>query len=378
MFTVHALLDLSSAALEVYGGIKRGCLGQRLAVVLTVHSRVGIELLGGAVPVSLFRLSFLRSTRSESPAPLADPNTTASLPPIPPSRSTPRPLQPQRIPEQLSERLVLPLEPAAGVATLYSGDARRLFAANCKLKPERAAYAPPAPPPRPNLAQVRAATGPGAGGEIYKVQAGDTPRSIAQKAGVSERALTERNNLDPTRLRIGQTLYLPKGGRAPIAPRAVAANQSKPAPAPDVHVVKTTAIQPPGQGGKPQPAAKAQAAPTPAVASSDEVIGAQNPQVASTQQSFLRLSQCPQQLPLAGAGAHDLRVRQQKLTQNTVFHTFLQEFTGFHTRIRTNTHNTHNTQEYTQLTHMDTETPHIDTPPNTHMYTPPQDCTPQN
>ena len=34
-----------------------------------------------------------------------------------------------------------------------------------------------------------------------KVQAGDTPRSIAQKTGVSERALVERNKLDPTRLR---------------------------------------------------------------------------------------------------------------------------------------------------------------------------------
>ena len=99
---------------------------------------------------------------------------------------------------------------------------------------------------------------------------------------MSERALIERNNLDPTRLRIGQTLYLPKGGKAPAAPRAVAANQSKPASAPDVHVVKTTAISPPGQGTKPAP--KTQAAPAPALASSDEVIGGQNPQVASTQQ----------------------------------------------------------------------------------------------
>ncbi len=33
----------------------------------------------------------------------------------------------------------------------------------------------------------------------------------------------------------------------------------------------------------------------------------------------------------------------QKVTQNTGFHTILQEFTRFHTRIRTNTHNTHNT-----------------------------------
>jgi murein DD-endopeptidase MepM/ murein hydrolase activator NlpD len=112
------------------------------------------------------------------------------------------------------------------------------------------------------------------------VQAGDTPRAIAQKTGVSERALIERNNLDPTRLRIGQTLYLPKGGKAPVAPRAVAANESKPTP--DVHVVKTTAIQPPEPAEKPHQAPKPQA--VPAVAGSDEVIGGQNPQVASTQQ----------------------------------------------------------------------------------------------
>ena len=97
------------------------------------------------------------------------------------------------------------------------------------LKPAAGRLCAACAPPRPNLAKVRAATGPGAGGEIYKVQAGDTPRSIAQKAGVSERALIERNDLEPTRLRIGQMLYLPKGGKAPVAPRAVAANQNKPA-----------------------------------------------------------------------------------------------------------------------------------------------------
>jgi hypothetical protein len=30
------------------------------------------------------------------------------------------------------------------------------------------------------------------------------------------------------------------------------------------------------------------------------------------------------------------------------------------------------------LTHMDTEYPHIDTPPNTYVYTHPPNCTPQN
>jgi murein DD-endopeptidase MepM/ murein hydrolase activator NlpD len=227
--------------------------------------------------VSRFDFPSFGLARSETTTPLADPNTTASLPPVPPesvyAQGSPNPYQGGSYSRSNLPPVSQPYAQATPAA--YTP-------ATANLKPERAAYVPPAPPPRSNLAKVRAAPAPGAGGEIYKVQAGDTPRSIAQKAGVSERALIERNNLDPTRLRIGQTLYLPKGGKASIAPRAVAANQSKPALASDIHVVKTTAIQPPGQ--RPQPAPKAQATPAPAVASSDEVIGGQNPQVASTQQ----------------------------------------------------------------------------------------------
>ena len=236
-----------------------------------------LTLLGGCSSgASRFDFPSFGLTRAE-PAPLADPNTTASLPPVPPES-----VYAQGAPNAYQggsySRSSLP--PASQPYTQATPAAYSPPSAN--LKPERAAYVPPAPPPRSNLAKVRAAAEPVAKGEIYKVQAGDTPRGIAQKTGVSERALIERNDLDPTRLRIGQTLYLPKGGKAPVAPRAVAASQSKPASTPDVHVVKTTAIQAPGQAQKPQSAPKPQAAP--AVASSDEVIGGQNPQVASTQQ----------------------------------------------------------------------------------------------
>jgi murein DD-endopeptidase MepM/ murein hydrolase activator NlpD len=240
----------------------------RCALLSTALS--GLTLLGGCSSgASRFDFPSFGLTRAE-PASLADPNATASLPPVPQ----------ESVYAQGGSYSLSSLPPAAQPYTQATPAAYSPPAAN--LKPERAAYVPPAPPPRSNLAKVRAATEPGAGGEIYKVQAGDTPRSIAQKTGVSERALIERNTLDPTRLRIGQTLYLPKGGKAPVAPRAVAASQSKPAATPDVHVVKTTAIQAPGPAVKPQSAPKPQAAP--AVASSDEVIGGQNPQVASTQQ----------------------------------------------------------------------------------------------
>jgi murein DD-endopeptidase MepM/ murein hydrolase activator NlpD len=241
----------------------------RCALLSTAVSALTL-LSGCSSGASRFDFPSFGLARSEPTTPLADPNATASLPPIPQ----------ESVYAQGGSYSRSSLPPVSQPYNQATPAAYSPAAAN--LKPERAAYVPPSPAPRSNLAKVRAATGPEAAGETYKVQAGDTPRSIAQKAGVSERALVERNKLDPTRLRIGQTLYLPKGGKAPIAPRAVAANENKPAPAPDVRVVKTTAIPAPGERGKPQPAPKPQAAP--AVASSDEVIGGQNPQVASTQQ----------------------------------------------------------------------------------------------
>ena len=266
---------------EGYGGMQArvswSAIGRGALVTASLSA---LTLVGGCSSgVSRFDFPSFGLTRSEAPTPLADPNTTASLPPIPPE-SVYAQGDPNAYRGGSYSRASLP-----PVSQPYAQPTQAAYSpATANLKPERAAYVSPAPPPRPNLAKVRAAAGPGAAGEVYKVQAGDTPRSIAQKAGASEKALIERNNLDPTRLRIGQTLYLPKGGKAPVAPRAVAANQSKPAPSPDVHVVKTTAISPPGPGEKSQPAPKAQATPTPAVASSDEVIGGQNRQVASTQQ----------------------------------------------------------------------------------------------
>jgi len=237
----------------------------RCALVTAALS--SLTFLGGCSSgVSRFDFPSFGLARSE-PAPLADPNTTASLTPLPQesvyaqggqspyqggsySRSTlPPPAQPYTQPA-----------PAA-----YS-------AAAPALRPQKVNYAPPEPAPRSSLAKVRAASGTE---ETYKVQAGDTPRSIAQKTGVSTEALIVRNSLEPTRLRVGQVLYVPKGGKAP-APATVAAAAKKSA-APDVHVVKTTPIAPAARAGKPQASAKAQAP-------DEEVIGGQNRQVASNQQ----------------------------------------------------------------------------------------------
>jgi murein DD-endopeptidase MepM/ murein hydrolase activator NlpD len=69
------------------------------------------------------------------------------------------------------------------------------------------------------------------------VQAGDTPHDIAEKLGVDEKALIERNNLDPSRLQIGQVLAIPSEASGPAGPEK---------PAPNVRVVKTTTIHAPG------------------------------------------------------------------------------------------------------------------------------------
>jgi murein DD-endopeptidase MepM/ murein hydrolase activator NlpD len=263
--------------------------GVRCRCALVLMAGSALSLLGGCGSGSRFDFPSLGLTRSQD-APLADPNTTASLPPVPSepvyASGAGGPNNPGSYPNTYSNTyqggsysrssLPLPGQPYTPQTTPAA------YSPAPALKPERGAFAQPAPAPRSSLAKVRAVAESERGGETYKVVAGDTPRLIAEKTGVSEKALIERNDLAPTRLKVGQVLNLPKGGKAPVAPRAVASKESKPASppsaAPDVHVVKTTQVQPPASqsGTKPQSA--------PAVASDPEVVGGQNPKVASTQQ----------------------------------------------------------------------------------------------
>ena len=243
---------------------------------LVAASLSSLTFLGGCSSgVSRFDFPSFGLARSSEPAPLADPNTTASLPPLPQesiyaqagqggqyqspyqngsySRSTlPPPAQPYAQPA-----------PAAYAATPVG------------LKPQKVNYAPREPAPRSSLTKVRAASGTE---QTYKVQTGDTPISIAEKTGVSAKALIALNDLKPPRLKVGQVLYLPKGGKAPAPAKVAAAPKKSVAPA--VQVVKTTPIAPPAD--KPRASAKPQAAQ--AAASEEEVVGGQNSQVASNQQ----------------------------------------------------------------------------------------------
>ncbi len=156
--------------------------------------------------------------------------------------------------------------------------------------------------PGAKAAQTAAAAAPSE--KTYKVQKGDTPHGIADKLGVSEKALIARNKLRAGNLQIGQVLIVPAKGAQDIAAKDAKPKDSDTEP--QVHVVKTTTITAPGatpQGASAQgtslaeeeatqanPAktkAKAEQKPKPAngeVAASPEITGEGGTRVASNDQ----------------------------------------------------------------------------------------------
>ena len=275
---------------EGYGGMRARVLWPAIGrCALVAASLSSLTFLGGCSSgVSRFDFPSFGLGRSSEPEPLADPNATASLPPVPQesiyaqggqgnyqspyqngsySRSTLPP--PNGYP---NGSYAQSSQPPAQQA--YNQPTPAAYAPPTQLKPQKVNYAPTEPAPRSSLSKVRAASGTE---ETYKVQAGDTPSSIAAKTGVSVKALIARNDLKPPRLKVGEVLYLPKGSKP--APAAVAAAPKK-SVAPAVQVVKTTPIAPPG---KPQAPTKPHAA-SAATAADDDVVGGQNRQVASNQE----------------------------------------------------------------------------------------------
>ena len=96
---------------------------------------------------------------------------------------------------------------------------------------------------------VAEAAPPAPGQSTYKVQKGDTPHGIADKLGVSEKALIERNKLTPSNLRIGQVLVVPgKSAKPVVAAKDETPPFAEPAidTAPNVRKVKTMTIPAPG------------------------------------------------------------------------------------------------------------------------------------
>lgn len=107
---------------------------------------------------------------------------------------------------------------------------------------------------------------------IYVVQRGDTLSSVAQRFGVAESAIADRNSLQPPfKLGTGQWLEIPTGtpGSAGIGPAAPGGRvQSAPLPPPSGTAAAPpssgppTPVVPPQAGAKPPPASAPGPAPT--------------------------------------------------------------------------------------------------------------------
>ena len=336
--------------------MQAGVLWSRIGRCALTSAAVSTLILAGGCSSGTSRFDFPAFSLARSTdAPLADPNTTASIPVPQESVYAAGDANDYRG-AQLAHSSLPPVAqsytPQATPASYSPGGQG--------LRPQKAAYVPPSPAPRAsaavqrmgaqsaparsvtvaqgdslytlskrygvsveaiqaanNLSDIRLHVGqaiviPGANysvaGDTYKVQKGDTPHVIAEKLGVSEKALIERNKLNPSRLHIGQVLFVPTGsGKAPVAAPSTAASESKPASAPDIHVVKTTTIPAPGSSGEGTAHAsspvtaeptKSSQTPAPQIASSPEVTGegashGQNPQVA-------RVDQLPSPEPMSG------------------------------------------------------------------------------
>ena len=140
------------------------------------------------------------------------------------------------------------------------------------------------PAPAPSVAAASPTSSPSpssltpkAGETTYTVQASDTPHSIAEKLGTSEKAIMVRNDVRADALQIGQTLVIPAAGAA--APTVAEAPESSAG----VRKVKTTTISAPGAGDATQSTAKTSPAPT------------------ATQQKVSSTAQLPNPDPMSGA-----------------------------------------------------------------------------
>lgn len=154
-------------------------------------------------------------------------------------------------------------------------DARLRVGQTLIMPGAKVAAAPTTPRPAASAPRVAAATPtPRAGERAYTVQAGDTPHSIAEKLGASEKAILVRNDVRADSLQIGQKLIIPAGG----APAATAQADPKPG----VRTVKTTTIPAPGSAETTQSTAKTSPAPAP------------------TQQKVASTKQLPNPDPMAG------------------------------------------------------------------------------
>ena len=266
-----------------------------------VHGCFGIELAGWLQLRISFRLSIVDAFARCASSPIPTPPLRCLR--FRRSRSMP---MARGDPNGYRERLILSLEPASGRPALRAAnDAGRLFAGAPSPEAAEGCLCAPGTRTALQLAKVRVRSrSPSAGRRPTRCRPATRRASSPRRQASAREALIERNELAPTRLKVGQVLYLPKGGKAPVAPRAVAVNTTsllRAKSAPDVHVVKTTHVS--GARHKPQSA--------PAPASSPTRSSAGRTRKWQAPSSCRRRSPCRATVSAGRCRAHHLRVRHQ-------------------------------------------------------------------
>ena len=288
-------------------------LGRFIATVGAVSG--ALALAGCSSGTSRFDFPSFNLTESSQTAPAAqtaDYSTTAALP-VPQESVYGSEYPASTNTTQLAHGTPLPPLPSS-----YRPQATPASYTPTPANPAPRAYPrATAPSPQPPLVQSSPAAKPGLT-TAYRVERGDTPSLIADKFGVSERSIMERNGLARAdRLQVGQKLLIPGAKKQP--PRqTVAAREPDPAPAPkqttpapDVRVVKTTTIPAPGaspQGTPPgaKPEVASNAAPSAPngqeseeIAASPEVIGG-DPNKPASNARVASVDQLPAPDPMSG------------------------------------------------------------------------------
>ena len=267
------------------------CFGfGRGACVLVAAACLGFALAGCSASVSRFDSALFSSASNTENADYA---TTAALPPV------------------------LPQEPVYASNDASGGRFERasLPPPGYSPRPNQAAYTPAPtgrmrdyqanyPAPAAPKAEPALWTGNQVSGARHKVEKGETLSMLSRRYGVSVEAIMAANNLPDGRLNAGQEIVIP-GAKAPkpqtakatmpAAPVKVAAKDTSPAPeaaapkptaapapggTPDVRVVKTTTILPPGASSLAEEE-ETEAGAKPDEAASPEITGEGGKQVAS-------------------------------------------------------------------------------------------------
>jgi murein DD-endopeptidase MepM/ murein hydrolase activator NlpD len=223
-----------------WSGFGRGACGVVAAAVL------GVGLAGCSSSTSRFDFPVFNLTKSDSPN--ADYAATSSLPPVVPEESVYASGDASSGQWQRASLLAAYSPPASG-----------------RVRDHHANYPAPAAP----QAEPAVWRGAQTEGRHIKVEKGDTLSILSRRYGVSVEAIMAANNLPDGRLNVGQELVIPTapGMKAavksakPAAVAAAAAKEPSPVPAkaaakemgqagsaatPEVRVVKTTTILPPG------------------------------------------------------------------------------------------------------------------------------------